>query len=93
MYRICPDDVTINDIKNEIMCQANTDLSGVLSYAEGCMGTPTFIGCQYSGIVDFGSMKMTNKFLKLDMWYDSEMGYAARVVDLVKHMKDIDSIN
>ncbi len=30
---------------------------------------------------------LTDKFVKVIMWYDNEMGYATRLVDLIEHME------
>jgi glyceraldehyde 3-phosphate dehydrogenase len=46
-----------------------------------------FIGTSYSCIFDKGAgIALNNRFYKLIAWYDNEMGYSHRVVDLMNYM-------
>jgi glyceraldehyde-3-phosphate dehydrogenase/erythrose-4-phosphate dehydrogenase len=46
-----------------------------------------FIGDQHSSIFDAkAGIALTPTFVKLVSWYDNEMGYSCRVLDLLNHM-------
>ncbi len=63
-------------------------LKGVLGYTDEEVVSSDFIGDQRSSIFDAGAgIALSPTFYKLIAWYDNEMGYATRVVDLVDYMK------
>ena len=66
---------------------ANGKLKGYLGYTEDEVVSSDFIGDSLSSIYDAGSsVALNDSFFKLVSWYDNEMGYSNRVVDLLKYM-------
>lgn len=62
-------------------------MKGILAYTEEDVVSSDFIGDTHSAIFDRGAgIALNDKFYKLVAWYDNEMGYAARVVDLIRYM-------
>lgn len=62
-------------------------LKGILGYTEDEVVSSDFIGDQLSSIYDAGSsIELNSNFFKLVSWYDNEMGYSNRVVDLLGYM-------
>lgn len=62
-------------------------MKGILAYCEDQVVSSDFIGSHYSAIFDEKAGIALNKtFYKIIAWYDNEMGYSARVLDLVKYM-------
>lgn len=84
--------VTVDAVKEKIVCLSKSDLKGVLSYCDHKLVSSDLIGCQYSGIVDLNQIQAIDKLISIGVWYDNEVGYASRVLDLVKHMANIDVI-
>lgn len=76
----------------EAICQAIKEASmgpmkGILQYCDEPVVSSDFIGSTASCIFDKDAGIALNKtFFKLIAWYDNEMGYAARTVDLVVYM-------
>ena len=66
---------------------ANGPLNGILQYCDEPLVSVDFLGNQHSSILDAPSTKvMDGNFAKILSWYDNEVGYATRVVDLVTKM-------
>lgn len=66
---------------------SETTLKGILGYTEEQVVSSDFIGSKYSSIFDQGAgIALNENFFKIVAWYDNEMGYASRIVDLVKYM-------
>lgn len=64
-------------------------LKGILAYTEEPVVSSDFIGSTYSAIFDkHAGIALNDKFYKLIAWYDNEMGYATRVVDLLVYMAE-----
>jgi glyceraldehyde 3-phosphate dehydrogenase len=62
-------------------------LRGILGYCEDQVVSSDFIGSTYSAIFDKGAgIGLNDRFFKVVAWYDNEMGYSARVVDLLVYM-------
>jgi glyceraldehyde 3-phosphate dehydrogenase len=64
-------------------------LAGVLGYEERPLVSADYARDTRSSIVDAPSTMVTDgTLLKVYAWYDNEMGYACRMVDLACHMRD-----
>lgn len=62
-------------------------LKGVLDYTEDDVVSSDFIGDPHSSIFDANAgMALSDKFIKLIAWYDNEVGYSRRVLDLAAHI-------
>ncbi|MDG2063538.1 MAG: type I glyceraldehyde-3-phosphate dehydrogenase [SAR324 cluster bacterium] len=63
-------------------------LKGVLGYTEDDVVSSDFIGSPFSSIFDAGAgIALNDKFFKLISWYDNEMGYSCRLIDLIEYME------
>jgi glyceraldehyde 3-phosphate dehydrogenase len=63
------------------------EMKGILAYCDEPVVSSDFIGSTFSAIFDKDAgIALNDKFFKIVAWYDNEMGYAARVVDLVVYM-------
>lgn len=63
-------------------------LKGVLGYTEDDVVSSDFIGSPFSSIFDAGAgIALNEKFFKLISWYDNEMGYSCRLIDLIEYME------
>lgn len=62
-------------------------LKGILGYTDEPVVSSDFIGCKLSSIFDRDAgIGLNDTFFKFVAWYDNEMGYSQRVVDLLRHM-------
>lgn len=63
------------------------EMKGILGYTEEPVVSCDFISSTYSAIFDkLAGIALSDRFYKLIAWYDNEMGYAARLIDLVEYM-------
>ncbi|TDQ84095.1 glyceraldehyde-3-phosphate dehydrogenase (NAD+) [Dongia mobilis] len=66
---------------------AGGELAGILGVEEKPLVSADFVGDTRSSIVDALSTMVTDgTLLKIYAWYDNEMGYACRMVDLANHV-------
>jgi glyceraldehyde 3-phosphate dehydrogenase len=88
-------DLTVRTTKETSMAEINaamkkaseTTMKGFLGYTEDQVVSSDFIGCPLSSIYDAtAGIQLNSRFFKLISWYDNEMGYSHRVVDLMKYM-------
>lgn len=62
-------------------------MKGILAYCDDQVVSSDFIGSTYSAVFDKGAgIGLNASFFKIIAWYDNEMGYSARVVDLLDYM-------
>ncbi|XP_060844052.1 uncharacterized protein LOC132924013 [Rhopalosiphum padi] len=83
----------LEEIKCMIWETATLCNNDVFSYIEETtkLVSSDFIGHQYSAIVDFNQLSViNNKFVTIGAWYDNEMGYSKRLLDLLDHMVKVD---
>ncbi|UCE87321.1 MAG: type I glyceraldehyde-3-phosphate dehydrogenase [Deltaproteobacteria bacterium] len=71
---------------NEAMRQAAAGaMQGILEVCEGPLVSMDFVGNPHSSILDASITKvMDDRFAKVLAWYDNEMGYSHRVIDLAR---------
>ncbi|QVE48671.1 type I glyceraldehyde-3-phosphate dehydrogenase [Chlamydia crocodili] len=78
---------TYEEICKVIKNASETSLRGILGYTDQEVVSSDFIGCEYSSIFDAGAgIALTDRFFKLVAWYDNEIGYATRIVDLLEYV-------
>ncbi len=88
-------DLTVN-LKNgasyEAICAAmkeasEGELKGVLGYTEDQVVSQDFIGETQTSVFDAkAGIALTDNFVKVVSWYDNEIGYSSKVLDLIAHI-------
>ena len=89
-------DLTVNlakpasyaEICATIKAAAEGPMKGILDYTEDAVVSNDFIGDTHTSIFDASAgIALTDTFVKLVAWYDNEMGYSNKVLDLVTHIQ------
>ena len=66
------------------------ELKGVLGYTEDAVVSRAYLGCPLTSIFDAkAGIQLTPTFVKVISWYDNEIGYSNKVLDLIAHMKKV----
>ena len=67
------------------------ELKGVLGYTDEDVVSSDFLGDSRTSIFDAkAGIALTDTFVKVVSWYDNEMGYSNKVLELIKHMYSVD---
>jgi len=78
---------TYAEICSVIKDASEGSMKGILAYTEDQVVSSDFIGTTFSSVFDSqAGISLNNNFVKLIAWYDNEMGYSHRVVDLVEYV-------
>ncbi len=66
------------------------ELKGILGYTEDAVVSNDFVGDHRTSIFDAGAgIMLSSTFVKVVSWYDNEMGYSAKVVELIEYMDSV----
>ena len=69
---------------------AEGELKGILGYTEDAVVSSDFLGDPRTSIFDANAgIQLTPTFVKVVSWYDNEIGYSNKVLDLIAHMKKV----
>lgn len=80
------------DIKKTIKKASEGPLKGILGYTDEDVVSQDFLGDTHSSIFDSkAGIALNDNFVKLVSWYDNEVGYSNRVVELIQHMYKVDN--
>ncbi len=91
-------DLTVNlkkPAKYDEICAAmkkasEGELKGILGYTEDAVVSSDFLGCTLTSIFDAkAGIALTDTFVKVVSWYDNEIGYSNKVLDLIAHMAKV----
>ena len=67
------------------------ELKGILGYTDEDVVSSDFLGDARTSIFDAkAGIALTDTFVKVVSWYDNEMGYSNKVLDLIEHMYKVD---
>ena len=81
---------TVEEVNALFQAAATGPLAGILGYEERPLVSADYARDTRSSIVDALSTMVTDgTLLKVYAWYDNEMGYACRMVDLACHMEAV----
>ena len=92
-------DLTVNLAKPatyEEICAAmkeasEGELKGVLGYTDEDVVSSDFLGDARTSIFDAkAGIALTDTFVKVVSWYDNEVGYSNKVLELIEHMYSVD---
>jgi glyceraldehyde 3-phosphate dehydrogenase len=79
---------SLDAIRKAMKSASEGAMKGFLGYTDEMVVSNDFIGSTYSSIFDSDAcIELNDKFFKLVSWYDNEMGYSNRVLDLIRYMK------
>ncbi|MCD8332405.1 MAG: type I glyceraldehyde-3-phosphate dehydrogenase [Oscillospiraceae bacterium] len=88
-------DLTVNlakpakyaDICAAMKAAAEGELKGILGYTEDAVVSSDFLGDTRTSIFDANAgIALTDTFVKVVSWYDNEIGYSNKVLDLIAYM-------
>ena len=79
-------DTTIKEINDAMKTAANGRLNGILSYTEDPIVSIDIVGNTSSCTFDAQMTSVIGKMVKIIGWYDNEMGYSSRLVDLILYI-------
>ncbi|WP_439608464.1 ArsJ-associated glyceraldehyde-3-phosphate dehydrogenase [Hydrogenophaga sp.] len=83
-------ETTAEEVNALFATAARGSLAGILGYETRPLVSADYARDTRSSIVDAPSTMVTDgTLLKVYAWYDNEMGYACRMVDLACHMRDV----
>ena len=102
-FRVPTSDVSVVDLtvvleKPATMAEINAamkeasegELAGVLGYTEDAVVSSDFLGDTRTSIFDAkAGIALTDTFVKVVSWYDNEIGYSNKVLDLIAHMASV----
>ncbi|AHG73239.1 type I glyceraldehyde-3-phosphate dehydrogenase [Mannheimia bovis] len=78
---------TYAEICAEIKRASENEMKGVLGYTEDAVVSTDFNGATETSVFDAAAgIALTDTFVKLVSWYDNEVGYSNKVLDLVAHV-------
>lgn len=92
-------DLTVNlakPAKYDEICAAmkkasEGELKGILGYTEDAVVSSDFLGDTRTSIFDAtAGIALTDTFVKVVSWYDNEIGYSNKVLELIEHMYSVD---
>jgi glyceraldehyde 3-phosphate dehydrogenase len=79
-----------DEIKAAMKAASEGAMKGVLGYTEDQVVSTDFIGEACTSVFDADAgISLTDTFVKVVSWYDNEMGYSNKILDLIAHMNSV----
>lgn len=78
--------VSIEEINTAFYNASQTNLKGILAYTEDPIVSVDIIGNKNSCVFDAQLTSVIDKMVKVVGWYDNEIGYSSRIIDLITHL-------
>ena len=76
-------DVSIEEINQAFKQAASQELKGILAYTEDPIVSVDILGNRNSCLFDAQLTSAIGKMVKVVGWYDNEIGYSSRIIDLI----------
>jgi glyceraldehyde 3-phosphate dehydrogenase len=78
---------TIEAVNQAFRAAAGGALKGILAVSDEPLVSVDYIGNLFSSTVDSALTNVIDgRLVHVSSWYDNEMGYSARCVDLIRHI-------
>ena len=83
---------TYEEICAKVKEASEGSMKGILGYTEDAVVSSDFLTDPRTSIFDAKAGIMLNEnFVKLVSWYDNEWGYSNKILDLIRHMSEVDA--
>lgn len=79
-------EVTIEEINQAFKEAAENELKGILAYTEDPIVSVDIIGNTHSCLFDAQLTSVIDRMVKVVGWYDNEIGYSSRLIDLIMYI-------
>ncbi|MEW5676225.1 type I glyceraldehyde-3-phosphate dehydrogenase [Flavobacterium enshiense] len=76
-------EVSIEEINSAFKVKAENELKGILDYTEDPIVSVDILGNPNSCLFDAQLTSVIDKMVKVVGWYDNEIGYSSRIIDLI----------
>ena len=76
--------ITVEEINLAMKNACEGELIGIMTYTEDPIVSVDVLGNPTSCVFDSGLTVVFNNMVKVVGWYDNEMGYSSRLIDLIK---------
>ena len=76
-------EVSIAEINSAFLKASQTNLKGILDYTDDPIVSVDIIGNKNSCLFDAQLTSVIDKMVKVVGWYDNEIGYSSRIIDLI----------
>jgi len=84
------DGASKQEIDDAFLNASQGQLQGVLGYTEDELVSSDINGDSHSSTYDAkATISLNDNFVKIISWYDNEIGYSTRIIDLVKHAEAV----
>jgi glyceraldehyde 3-phosphate dehydrogenase len=80
--------VSIEQINRAFKIASETNLKGIVAYTEDLIVSVDIIGNSNSCLFDAQLTSVIGKMVKVVGWYDNEIGYSSRIIDLILLMEN-----
>ena len=81
-------EVAVEDVNRAFKEASEGELKGILEYTEDPIVSADIVGNPHSCIFDAKSTMANGSMVKVLGWYDNEMGYSSRLVDLTQYVAE-----
>ncbi|MEI1279057.1 type I glyceraldehyde-3-phosphate dehydrogenase [Leptospira venezuelensis] len=80
-------ETSLKEISAKMKEASEGAMKGILGYTDEMVVSNDFLSSTLSSIFDADAcIELNSRFFKLVSWYDNEMGYSNRVLDLIRYM-------
>ena len=84
--------VTYEEICQAMKEASEGELKGILGYTDEDVVSSDFLGDPRTSIFDAkAGIALSDRFVKLMAWYDNEVGYSHKIMELICHMAKVDA--
>ncbi|WP_333695920.1 type I glyceraldehyde-3-phosphate dehydrogenase [Flavobacterium sp.] len=81
-------EVTIEAINQAFQKAAQQELKGILDFTKDPIVSVDIIGNKHSCLFDAQLTSVIDKMVKVVGWYDNEIGYSSRIIDLIGYISN-----
>jgi glyceraldehyde 3-phosphate dehydrogenase len=79
-------EVSIKEINQAFLFASKNKYKGILDYTEDPIVSVDILGNTNSCLFDAQLTSVIDKMVKVVGWYDNEIGYSSRIIDLISYI-------